>query len=103
MKALYLKCTAQVYIPKFLKPSLESVKGTYSQVTATIHNQKGQPTPMDAIKMTKMTDYIGGEHILFGDGNSWYGLWCLSVQEASSPEVCYPHGYQAHSSKFTES
>ena len=35
---IYLKCTAQAYIPKFLKPSLESVKGRYNQVTAMIYN-----------------------------------------------------------------
>ena len=33
--------SAQVHIPKFLEPSLESVKGRYNQVTAMIHNQKG--------------------------------------------------------------
>ena len=38
----YLKCTAQAHIPKFLKPRLESVKGRFYQVTAMIHNQKGQ-------------------------------------------------------------
>ena len=37
-----LKCTAQAHIPKFLKPSLESGKGRHNQVTAMIHNQKGQ-------------------------------------------------------------
>ena len=39
---LHLKCTAQAQIPKFLKPSLESVKSRYDQVTALTHNQKGQ-------------------------------------------------------------
>ena len=39
---IYLKCTAQAHVCKFLKPSLESVKGRYNQVTAMIHNQKGQ-------------------------------------------------------------
>ena len=39
---IYLKCTAQAHIPKFLKPSLKSVKGRYKQVAAMIHNQKGQ-------------------------------------------------------------
>ena len=34
--------SAQVHIPKFFKPSLESVKGRHNQVTAMIHNQKGQ-------------------------------------------------------------
>ena len=37
-----LKCIAQAHIPKFLKSSLESVKGRYNQVTAMIHKQKGQ-------------------------------------------------------------
>ena len=39
---IYLKCTAEAHIPKFLKPSLESVTGRYNQVTAMIHSQKGQ-------------------------------------------------------------
>ena len=39
---MYLKCTAQAHIPKFLKPNLENGKGGYNQVTAMIHNQKGQ-------------------------------------------------------------
>lgn len=39
---IYLKCTTEAHTPKFLKPSLKSVKGRYSQVTAMIHNQKGQ-------------------------------------------------------------
>ena len=39
---IYLRFTVQAYIPKFFKPSLESVKGRYNQVTAMIHNQKGQ-------------------------------------------------------------
>ena len=38
---MYLKCTTQAHIPKFLKPILESVKGRYNQVTNMIHNQKG--------------------------------------------------------------
>ena len=38
---------------------------------------------MGAIKITKVTDYIGDYHILFGYGKSWYGIWCLSVREAS--------------------
>ena len=61
---IYFKCTAQAHIPKFLKPSLESVKGRHNQVTAMIHNQGSagytlQPTPMDAIKITKVIDYTG--------------------------------------------
>ena len=39
---IYLKCTAQAHIPKFLKPSMESVKGRHNQVPAMIPNQKGQ-------------------------------------------------------------
>ena len=39
----YRECTAQAHIPRFLKPSLESVKGRHNQVTAVIHHQKGQP------------------------------------------------------------
>ena len=39
---IYLKCTAQANIPKFLKPSLESIKGRFNQAAAMIHNQKGQ-------------------------------------------------------------
>ena len=43
VKTLYtLSVCAQAPIPKFLKPSLENVKGRCSQVTAMIHNQKGQ-------------------------------------------------------------
>ena len=43
VKTLYtLSVRAQAHIPKFLKPSLESVKGRYNQVTAMIHNQKCQ-------------------------------------------------------------
>ena len=37
-----LSVHAQAHIPKFLRPSLENVKGRYNQVTAMIHNQKGQ-------------------------------------------------------------
>ena len=36
---IYLKRTAQAHIPRVLKPSLESVKGRYSQITAKIHHQ----------------------------------------------------------------
>ena len=39
---IYLKCTAQAHIPKFLKLSLENVKGRYNQVTAMIDHWKGQ-------------------------------------------------------------
>ena len=42
------------------------------------------PTPVEAIKITEVIDYTGDYHILFDDGKSWYGIWCLSVQEASS-------------------
>ena len=43
VKTLYtLSVHAQAHIPKFLKPSLESVKSRYDQVTALTHNQKGQ-------------------------------------------------------------
>ena len=47
---------------------------------------------------------VGDCYILFGDGESWYGIWCLSVREASSAVgICYAHSYQAHSPKLTES
>ena len=56
-----------------------------------IHNQKGQLVIhcglhqwVEAIKITKTTDHIGDHYILFGDGKSRYGTWCLSVREASS-------------------
>ena len=39
---------------------------------------------MGAIKITKALDYIGDYYILFGNGKSWYGIWCLSVREISS-------------------
>ena len=39
---IYLKCTAQAHTSKFLKPTLESVKGRHNQVTAMFYNQKGQ-------------------------------------------------------------
>ena len=39
---------------------------------------------MGAIKITKVFDYIGDDYILFGDGKSWYGIWYLSVWEAST-------------------
>ena len=43
VKTLYtLSVHAQADILKFLKPSLENVKGRQNQVTAMIHNQKGQ-------------------------------------------------------------
>ena len=35
-----LSVCAQAHLPKFLKPSLENIKGRYNQVTAMIHNQK---------------------------------------------------------------
>ena len=38
---------------------------------------------MVAIKITKVIDSIGDYCILFGDGKSWYGIRCLSAQEAS--------------------
>ena len=34
---------------------------------------------MGAIKITKVTDFIGDYYILSGEGTSWYGIWCLSV------------------------
>ena len=34
---------------------------------------------MGAIKITKVTDYIGDYHILFGDGKSWYSLVFISL------------------------
>ena len=54
-----------------------------------IHNQKGQLVCIvaytnGAIKITKVIDSIGDYYILFGNGKSWYGIWCSSVQEASS-------------------
>ena len=39
---------------------------------------------MGAIKITKVTDYIGDYYILFGDGKSWYGIQCLSIREVQS-------------------
>ena len=30
---------------------------------------------MGAMKITKVIDYTGDYHILFGDGKSWYGIW----------------------------
>ena len=53
-----------------------------------IHNQKVSwlytvAYTMGAIKITKVIDYIGDYYILSGDGKSWYGIWCLSVWEAS--------------------
>ena len=38
---------------------------------------------MGAIKTTKVIDYVEDYYILFGDGKLWYGVWCLSVHEAS--------------------
>ena len=55
------------------------------------------------MKITKVTDYIGDYHILFGWGN--LGMES-GVYQSGRPvwlQVCYPHGYQAHSPKFTES
>ena len=54
---------------------------------------------MGAIKITKVTDYIGDYYILSGEGKSWYGIWCLSVQAACSAVVCDLHGYQAYTAK----
>ena len=54
---------------------------------------------MGAIKITKVTDYIGDYYILSGEGKSWYGIWCLSVQDACSAVVCDLHGYQAYTAK----
>ena len=53
-----------------------------------IHNQGSPgytlwPTPVGAIKITKVIDYIGDYYILFGDGKPWCRIWCLSVQEAN--------------------
>ena len=84
--------------PNSLNPSLESVKGRYNQVTAVTHNQKGQlvihctlhqwvPSRLERWLITKVIDYIGDHHILFGDGKSWCEIWCLSVWEASSAIV----------------
>ena len=58
---------------------------------------------MGAIKITKVIDYTGDYYIFFGDGKSWYGIWCLSVQETSLAVDMLSHGYQAHSPKLTES
>ena len=37
-----------------------------------------KPTPIGAIKITKVIDYIGDYYILFGDGKSWYGIVFIS-------------------------
>ena len=42
---------------------------------------------MDAIKITKVIDYIEDYYILFGDRKYCYGIWCLSV---------YPGGQFGH-------
>ena len=34
---------------------------------------------MGAIKITKVMDYIGDYHILFGDGKSWYSPVFISL------------------------
>ena len=52
---------------------------------------------MGAVKVTKVIDCIGGHYIPFGDAKSWYGIWCLSVPEASSATGMLSHAYQAHS------
>ena len=39
---------------------------------------------MGSIKITKVIDYLGDYYILSVEGKSLYGIWCLSVQEASS-------------------
>ena len=56
---IYLKCTAQAHIPKFLKPSLESVTGRYNQVTAMVHNQKSQLVIHGSLHDGGHTDYKG--------------------------------------------
>jgi len=56
---IYLKCTAQAHIPKFLKPGLESVEGRYNQVTAMIHNQKGPLVTRCNLHQWCHTDYKG--------------------------------------------
>ena len=39
---------------------------------------------MGSVKITQVIDYIGDYYILSVEGKSLYGIWCLSVQEASS-------------------
>ena len=55
---------------------------------------------MGAIKITKVTDYIRDYYILSDEGKSWYGIWCLSVQDACLAVVCDLHGYQARFKEF---
>ena len=51
---------------------------------------------MGALKITEGIHYTGDYYILFSDGKSWYGIWCLSVREASLAMGMLSHGYQAH-------
>ena len=39
---------------------------------------------MGGIKITKVIDHIGDRYIPSGEGESWHGIWYLSVQEACS-------------------
>ena len=56
---------------------------------------------MGAMKITEVINYRAGYYTLSGEGKSWYGICCLSVQDACSAIVCDLHGYQGHSPKFT--
>ena len=60
---------------------------------------------MGAIKIIKVIDYIGDYYILFGNGKSWFGTWCLSVQEASLAVgmLSIPLATRPISPKLTES
>ena len=58
---------------------------------------------MSAIKITKVTDYIGNYHILSGDRKSWDGICVYQSGRPVRQWVCYPHGYQAHGPKLTVS
>ena len=60
------ECTAQAHIPRFLKPSLESVKGRHNQVTAVASRLC---TVAYTMKITKLIDCTGVIAFFLATGN----------------------------------
>ena len=104
-----LKCTAQAHIPRFLKPSLGSVKGRCSQVTAMVHNQEGPLVLHWSLhqllppRIQRWLTTYGIITFLLAMGNIGMESGVYQSRKPVRLYVCYPHGYQAHSPKFTES
>ena len=104
---MYLKCTAQAHIPKFLKPSLENVKGRSIRLQPWFIIRRVSWLYTVAYTNGCHQDYKG--HWLHRGllHSFWWREFLIWNLVFISPGgqfgcSCYPHGSQAHGPELTE-